>query len=245
MFLVRCRINARLWRRRTASPPRAQSQERRLLAENLRKAWRAQTAARPTDACMAFCRQGLVLGAGCVLAPAEEVGETRQVRLAGREDRLLALLSAAYGRRVGPEVLGHIRHGAELWNAGDESSAAVHLAPTRLEPLSQPNAAMRLFLAEVLSEAGAEPPMILRALGLQSDVQEEAIKFFNPQQPRIPKGEPGAGQWVRDTQAARPSAATDASGQRSRSPPGSVVLCRPNGRGPCAGFVRRKRASED
>jgi len=169
-----------------------------LLAEDLGKAWRAQKAAVPFDPTMTFRRDGLVLGAGSILAPAEYDDHSRKICLDGREARLLALLSAAYGRKIDAGVLRHVRRGALRWSEGDEPAATLHLALTRLEPLTQPQEGERLFLAEVLSEGGAQPRMILRALGFDSDASEDTKKFFNPQQPRVPKGEPGAGQWVEE-----------------------------------------------
>jgi hypothetical protein len=51
---------------------------------------------------MIFTPQGLVLGAGTILAPAN--GARKLKSLKGREQDVLALLSAAYGRAVAPSV---------------------------------------------------------------------------------------------------------------------------------------------
>ena len=169
-----------------------------MLAETLRKAWRAQKTTFQMDATMAFRDHGLVLGAGVVLAPAETGAEGRSLSLEGQEIRLLALLSAAHGRLVGTEVLDHIRRGAQRWCEGDESLAAIHLALTPLGKLAEPKAAQRLFLADLLMEAGTKPEMIPVALGLGAPNWGSALKFYNPDQPRVAAGNGRvSGQWTR------------------------------------------------
>jgi hypothetical protein len=56
--------------------------------------------------------KGLLLGAGTVVVPA---GAPRRLHsLRGQEARVLALLSAAYGKAIAPSVIGNIeRAGSE------------------------------------------------------------------------------------------------------------------------------------
>jgi hypothetical protein len=170
-----------------------------LLAEELNKAWLARTADVPIEPAMSFQRDGLVLGAGTVLAPIDQDNCGRSICIDGDETRLLTLLSAAYGRAVGGEVLGHLRRGALRWGEGDAALASVHPALTRLGRLAAPReAARRLFMADGLMQAGAEPDMILRALGLDDSGCEQVLKFYNPDQPRVPAGSGRvSGQWTR------------------------------------------------
>jgi hypothetical protein len=137
---------------------------------------------------------GLILGAGTVLAA---VGGEGCVGLAPEaEPRLLALLSAAYGRVVSGDVLGHLRHAMTRWAEGDAALAAMHLAHTGLGPLPhRQDGARRLFLADRLIEAGVDPATLMRALGLEPHPSDLA-RLYNPNQPRVPKGSPGGGQWA-------------------------------------------------
>jgi hypothetical protein len=136
-----------------------------MLADELQTAWRSHQMATPLEPAMAFQPSGLVLGAGTLLASVDRYGDDRSIHIDGAEARLLTLLAAAYGRVVGPEVLGHIRRAILRWNGGDEASAAVHLALTRLNRLTPiQEAARRLFMADRLMKDGAQPEMILRAL---------------------------------------------------------------------------------
>ena len=148
---------------------------------------------------MSFKAQGLVLGAGTVLAASERAGQRPCVHLEADATRLVALLSSAYARPIGAEAIGHIRRAAQKWNEGDGGLAHVHLALTRLDPLAQPhNDARRLFMADLLMEAGAQPGMILSALGRAGPIPDPANKFYNPGQPRVPAGNGRiSGQWTR------------------------------------------------
>ena len=138
-----------------------------MLAERLGKAWRARQGEMSLDAVMSFARDGLVLGARTVPAPATKSGPNRAIRLDASEARLVTLLCAAHLRPVTPGALGHIRKAAERWNEGDNGLAEVHLALSGIAKLAEPGpAAQRLFLADGLMEAGIEPDAILRALGL-------------------------------------------------------------------------------
>jgi hypothetical protein len=63
---------------------------------------------------MIFTPQGLMLGAGTILVPAE--GTRKLKSLKGREQQVLALLSAAYGTAVAPSVLDNIERAAKSWS---------------------------------------------------------------------------------------------------------------------------------
>jgi hypothetical protein len=74
---------------------------------------------------MYFSSDGLALGAGTILLSA--VGPRRLADLQGEEARLLALLSAAYGKAISPSVLGNVERAAKCWREGDETAAVTHL----------------------------------------------------------------------------------------------------------------------
>ena len=132
-----------------------------MLAERLEKAWHDRQASVPIDGTLRFTSDGLVLGAGTVLARAS--GSGRDIRIDGHEPRLLALLSAAHLRPVSAEALNHLRKAAERWSEGQDGLALVHLALSRLERLAQPDVgAKRLFLADGLVQAGIELETILK-----------------------------------------------------------------------------------
>jgi hypothetical protein len=169
----------------------------RLLLEELDKAWRERQRGVPLDRTPTFRHDGLVLGAGALLIAAD-TEQGRLLRLDGpAESRLLVLLSAAYARRVGAEVLGHVRRAVIRWSEGDTELASLHLALAGLGPLSNPReSSRRLFLAERLIEAGADADTLLRALDL--GVGPNALaRAYNPDEPRVPAGNGrGSGQWT-------------------------------------------------
>src|SRR5215475_14236791 len=108
--------------------------ERRMPAEQLRDEWRARTRFVPIHPVMTFAPEGLVLGAGTILVPAE--GVRRLKSLKGQEQRILALLSAAHGKAVSSSVLGNIERAGRAWSFGDDCLAYIHLAHAGLHPLT-------------------------------------------------------------------------------------------------------------
>ena len=114
---------------------------------------------------MIFTPQGLVLGAGTILAPAN--GARKLKSLKGREQDVLALLSAAYGRAVAPSVLNNIERAAKSWSEGDDFTAHIHLAHSGLRALDDlPSAAHRLRMAKGVLDHGGSPRSVFEALRL-------------------------------------------------------------------------------
>jgi len=135
--------------------------------------------ARPSD--------GLALGAGTILLPA--VGPRRLADLQGEEARLLALLSATYGKAISPSVLGNVERAAKCWREGDETAAVTHLAHAGLPlPVDPSEEACRLFVTDAFIKTGTSPIEILQALGLDGSYIEAVEKLYNPLQPRVPAG---------------------------------------------------------
>lgn len=167
-----------------------------MLQERLRNAWYARERAIAISPVLTLVPQGLVLGAGTVLVPADSL--RRLQGLEGQEARVLALLSAAYGRAVAPSVLGNIRRAAKAWGEGDDCLAYIHLAHARLSALQdQVEAARRLFVADTFMKAGTSPRAVFEALGFGGAYIDAVEKFFNPDQPRVPAGSGRtSGEWT-------------------------------------------------
>jgi hypothetical protein len=144
---------------------------------------------------MILTSEGLMLGMGTILVPAE--GARKLAALEGRERQVLALLSAAYGRAVEPSVLGNIERAAKCWSVGDDFTAHLHLAHTGLRALDDfPRAAHRLRMAKGALDHGASPRALFEVLRIDRQYIDALDKRYNPVQPRIPAGHPGGGQWT-------------------------------------------------
>src|ERR1700722_17429631 len=145
---------------------------------------------------MHFAPEGLVLGAGTVVVAAE--GARRLRSLQGQEARVLALLSAAYGKAVAPSVVGNITRAVKAWSEGDDCLAYIHLAHARLPTLQDPyDASQRLFIADGFMKAGTSPCAVFQALHFRAAYIDAVEKFFNPDQPRVPAGSGRtSGEWT-------------------------------------------------
>jgi hypothetical protein len=171
------------------------TKETELLEEQLRHAWRFRARAVPISLAPQFTPEGLVLGAGTILLPTE--GARRLKKLDDEKERVLALLSAAYGESVAFAVLGHVERAAKAWSEGDDCLAYIHLAHARLpEPDDATEAARRLFIVDAFMKAGASPRTVLHALA--PALIENIEKLYNEAEPRVPPGSGRAsGEWAR------------------------------------------------
>jgi hypothetical protein len=134
---------------------------------------------------LAFTEAGLVLGAGTFVAPMRrDGGDAATLDLSG-EDRILALLAAAFSAPVNAAVLAKLRHASELWAQGDKCLAQIHLEHLRLPKLESEEQAFRLFLADHLIASGQSPRGLCRALGFDLP---EGLKKYNPDEPRDDHG---------------------------------------------------------
>ena len=107
-----------------------------MLIEELEKAWKERERTVPIDRVPAFRDDVLVLGAGSVLLAAAGNSPERPRGIESADEaRLLVLLSAAYNRKIGAEVLGHLRRAEARWRGGDLALASIHLALTGLGSL--------------------------------------------------------------------------------------------------------------
>ncbi len=133
---------------------------------------------------MEITRDGLVLGAGTILA---KVGRDNcgSSTLMYDEPHALALLTTAYERPVGPHALAKIGRACELWNEGEKALAHIHLAHAGL-PVCGEAEALRLFVAAEVLENDVSPDTLLKAQGFE--VAAPRLSKW-PGQPRDSEGE--------------------------------------------------------
>jgi hypothetical protein len=155
--------------------------------DELNERWE-NAAKRPIAREMAFDGDFLVLGA-----------QTRLAKLGAPVDAagLEARLAAAHGRAVGTSPLRHVCRSIEKWREADKALALMHLALSGLAKLAHPKEdARRLFVVDALIEAGVAPSVIIEGLGLESPSKDQALDKYNPDQPRVPAGNPDGGRWT-------------------------------------------------
>ena len=168
-----------------------------MLYEQPRDGSLARACAAFASPAMIFTPQGLMLGAGTILVPAEGIRKLKSLK--GQEQQVLALLSVAYSTAVAPSVLSNIERAAKSWSEGDDFVAHIHLAHTGLHPLDDfPRAAHRLCMARGALEHGASPRAVFEALHLDARYIDTLEKRYDPEQPRVPAGSGRiSGQWTR------------------------------------------------
>jgi hypothetical protein len=169
-----------------------------LQIDSLEKKWAVQIGSRAFRCRMEITGEGLALGAETLLAkmaPAA-VGGASGLVLNGQEQRILALLSVAYGRSVSVSVIGAMRKASEHWSRGDKLLSHIHLSYTGLPPFKDSEQAFRLFAADELLKAGIAPRILMEALGLDP-AQLDLAQSYNPDQPRVPAGNGlESGRWT-------------------------------------------------
>lgn len=136
--------------------------------DRLMESWRTEGHRLSACSHMALAEQGVVLGAETVIVKAARDCWLRPVlKIDGQEERILALLSAAYWRPVSPKVLGSLRTASRCWSKGELTQAALHLAFTGLPALPDGDAApRRLFMVDRLLKAGMAEEAVLSGLEL-------------------------------------------------------------------------------
>lgn len=169
---------------------------------------RAPAPIEPISTSLRIAPEGLVLGSGTILLPADAPRQLRTTK--GREARVLALLSAAYDRAVDPAVLGNIERAAKAWNSGDDCLAYIHLAHARLGELQYPHdAAQRLVIVDAFLKAGGSPRTVFKGLKLDAPYIDALEKEYNSAEPRVPQGSgKPSGEWTRGGEVARPPVPT-------------------------------------
>jgi hypothetical protein len=77
---------------------------------------------------MEILGEGLMLGAGTVLAGMVQDERGRPRLILDDEPRAMALLATAYEQPVDARLLAKLRRAAELWNEVEKALAHIHLA---------------------------------------------------------------------------------------------------------------------
>ncbi len=164
--------------------------------EELQKAWLEGAHFRRLFSDLSFDEDGLVFGAGTILARRNADGD---IDISGEEARFLTLLSVAYERPIDVSVLGAVRRASRHARAGNLPKAAMHIALAGLPRLTHPpDAARRIFIADGLLAKGVRPRDIFAALEL-NPIALDQLEKFDPDEPRIPKGSGRpSGQWTRE-----------------------------------------------
>jgi len=195
-----------------------------VLHEQLRNAWHARKRLVPISPVLNLTPEGLLLGAGTVVVPANGPRRLRSMR--GQETRVLALLSAAYGKAIAPSVLGNIDRAAKAWSKGDDCLAYIHLAHARLPALQDPyDAARRLFIVDGFMKVGTSPRAVFKAFHFDAAYIDEVEKLFNPNQPRVPAGSGRtSGEWTDSEETGGDDAAR--AGTAGKEEQGSSLLSR-------------------
>ncbi len=172
---------------------------------------------------------GLVLGVGTILARMthDSQGEPA-LDLEEDEDRILALLAAAHGRPMSPNLSRHLGEAFAHWRRGEKALANIRLAFAAIPRLDDRADAYRLFLAEELLDAGMSPAALMKGLGF--DAPARGLAKYDPNQPRIPAGSGrNSGRWGSGGGAAQaPAPATSApapaaAAMRAANAPGTLA----------------------
>ncbi len=145
-----------------------------------------------------WTKSGLIFGAGTVLAR----------EIPASEDRIVALLSAAFDKVSGSIVVRALERAHKAWRAGKTAESAAWIAAAGLPPLLSEESARRMFFAAGLLDDGSITPMDLRRICREVASERIAAKEFNPNQPRVRAGNVDGGQWTSD--GSSPTAAPEA-----------------------------------
>lgn len=141
---------------------------------------------------LTVAKEGIVLGADTVIAKRRNDDEM-ECEIDGREEEILALLGAAYGRPVSPSIIANLRRADRAYGRGDLVTAQRHIALTGLRGIGDEElAAFRLFLADRLLQSGLGAEDLLTSLSddaLPSDLRKASPN--DPKHPGWPKGTVG------------------------------------------------------
>jgi hypothetical protein len=168
------------------------------LASRVREEWRDQARSHLFEPSLTLTEDGLVLGSETVLAKRRCGGRQRDSALAlsGAEERIVALLSVAYGKAIGPAVLGNLHRASAAWQDGETCLALIHLAHAGLPRLEDDEADFRLSAAHRLLASGIAPRDLLEACDIDTAPLDLLKAGFNPDEPRVPAGNPDGGRWT-------------------------------------------------
>ena len=147
--------------------------------------WNDRRAECPLHPLPVFRADGIVWGAGTMLAYVRGTpGGERRLDIERDHNRAIALV-AAVTRRVRPDLIRYFEQASAHWQAGNEAGANIQLAFARVPRLGGWDGAWQLFLAEELLLNGLGPAALLKELGFAGD---EIALLKYPGQPRVPAG---------------------------------------------------------
>lgn len=151
----------------------------------LRMRWSAEARFWPFYPYPHICDDGLLLGAATQIAKmARDRGERPFLQIEGEEERILAMLSLAYGKVVSPGVFKFIKRASLQWNKDEKAIAHFELAFARLPRFEAREDAFRLFRADWLFKRGVSPCWLMRYQGL--DTTHIDLLKYSPDQRRVP-----------------------------------------------------------
>jgi hypothetical protein len=149
----------------------------------------------------AYCNEtGAYLGLGTALVE-RVVDASGVVRFMPRSDVALArLLAKAYGREVNVTRLSlSLASVARALERGDLTLANIALVHAELDPLPDEAAAQRLAKTDQVLRA--EQRALSQSRLRRADKSGVAKAGFNPDEPRVPAGQSGGGDWTQDEDA--------------------------------------------
>jgi hypothetical protein len=183
----------------------------RRIFDGLRRDWESVARYKGVASSPYWREDGLFLGAGTRLAE----------RIQGNEARIIALLVAGFRKYLSIAVLSPLVASERAWRAGRAAEASAHIQRLNMPLLAGRDAAYRLHLAAgFLDSALLTPGDLLRICDVRADALAE-LRKYNPDQPRVPVGNPDGGQWT--------SEAGDDGGSAARKPPDHTALILPDG----------------
>ncbi|MGO9672934.1 MAG: hypothetical protein ACLPSF_01970 [Methylocella sp.] len=135
-------------------------------AEEILDLWAERTRAHKIHAALEITAEGLVIGAGTLLAKAKADRNGRVRLRLDDEPRAMALLATGYERLIGVHVVARLRRACELWSEGEKALAHIHLAFAALPPC-MPDEGLRIFAADRLIKKGVTPIALMKAQGFE------------------------------------------------------------------------------
>ena len=190
------------------------------MLEKLERDWRFRSARSPVNFNMRFGPDGLVLGADTVLARADEGGA---ILLDQQDDRLLTLLTAAYGNEPAAKAIGHLRRATECWSDGDLARAELHLS-------------RNVNLMVVCCWSPRKSLWIRTAHTMRRPAPSSMTSWRNAEPTRPASGRPRRAEW-------QPSSAPNAPCHQARGHPASLRIGRSVARPPGRAWAWRRRAT--
>ncbi len=165
----------------------------------LRKQWDKHLRSHRFHSAIAIADEGLVFGAGAVLARMTQDRSGRPaLAVDADKERILCMLMAVLGRPAPRNVMKYVARASEQWSRGEKCLSAIELAFAGLPRLEGREEGFRLFLAEELLEKRFSPRGLMRKLGLDPDTNEFR-KDYHPGQPRVAAGNGReSGRWSKD-----------------------------------------------